>query len=491
MKNKNEWIEYKFKSIKSNIDKDKLLRMWKKISYERVNCDFVCLPYINLMSNKISYIPIKMLTKMYMSNGMCAGNTKEEAIVQGLSEVFERVCNKEVILEKLTPPTVPISYIKNFPRVYNMIKSIKECGKYNIIVKDCSLNKKYPVLAVIYINKESQTYFVKFGSHPIFEIALERCLTELLQGQNIYNMKGVKEFSYKQSIKDEEQNLLGILVNGSGYYPSELFLQEHSYKFKPWEDLSKYNNKELLTYMLDLIYDNGYEVYVRDVSYLGFPSYSVIVPNFSEIDEIDDLKSLESYIDFVSIKRRIRKLKNIADCEIEKLIYLLEKWKMNGPISAMKLIGLNTNSGFSWHYNDMNLFIFTLYYKLRDYKNAHKYFNEYLDTFMVSINNVGMYKYYKCVRDYIGCKIDNLSEETIINRLKLFYSIDMIKQVISEFKCDDLYDKFGIMNCFDCRNCKFKTNCNHLNIENVYKILKYQYKLNPPSQNNLKYTYHN
>ena len=35
--------------------------------------------------------------------------------------------------------------------------------------------------------------------------------------------------------------------------------------------------------MLDQIAEEGYEVLIRDVSNLGFPSYHIIVPGFSEI----------------------------------------------------------------------------------------------------------------------------------------------------------------------------------------------------------------
>lgn len=485
----NEWIKTQFCNMKKDIDKKYILEKWRHISFEKVNCDFVCIPYVNLMTNNTSHIPIKMLAKMYMSNGMCAGNTKEEALVQGLSEVFERASNKEVVLKKLTPPTIPQSYIAKFPRVYNMIKNIKELGNYNIIVKDCSLDKGYPVLAVIFINRDNQTYFVKFGSHPVFEIALERCLTELLQGQSIFNMQGVKEFSYNQLIEDENENLLGILVNGSGYYPTELFLDKPSYEFSEFDDLSNYNNKELLKYMLDLLDSKNHEVYVRDVSFLGFPSYSIIVPNLSEIDKIDDIQSIDLYINYVKIKRRIRKLQFIADCEIEKLIDLLVEGNMNGPVSVMKCIGLDTSGNFAWYYNDMNLFISALYYKLGDFSNSHKYFCYYLNTSMVNNSNMYLYTYYKCVRDYIAAKSDNLDDDIIIKRLRNFYSVNTIKKAMSEFADNDIFKQFGLMRCWDCKNCEFYKNCNYPNIDKAYRVLKYQCSMNNPTQDDLKYTY--
>ena len=41
------------------------------------------------------------------SNGMCAGNTPAEALVQGLSEIFERYAIQEVLAGNIIPPDIP------------------------------------------------------------------------------------------------------------------------------------------------------------------------------------------------------------------------------------------------------------------------------------------------------------------------------------------------------------------------------------------------
>ena len=91
-----DWINIQMSRITSNIDKRELLEKWKLVSYEDAPSDFVTLPYKNLQTGGKSYIPIKMISKMYMSNGMCAGNTMAEALVQGVSEIFERYVNKKI-----------------------------------------------------------------------------------------------------------------------------------------------------------------------------------------------------------------------------------------------------------------------------------------------------------------------------------------------------------------------------------------------------------
>ena len=78
-----EWIKGKLSMFDSNASKRELLEMWQHISYEKPPCDFIAVPFCNLNNGKLSYIPMKMLSKMYMSNGMCAGNTPEEALGPG------------------------------------------------------------------------------------------------------------------------------------------------------------------------------------------------------------------------------------------------------------------------------------------------------------------------------------------------------------------------------------------------------------------------
>ncbi len=482
-----DWIQIQMSRVRPNIDRVELLRKWMAIAYEDTHCDFVALPYLNLTNNNLSYIPIKMISKMYMSNGMCAGNTIEEALVQGLSEVFERVVNRAIVLNKIIPPTIPLNYISKFPRIEAMIREIEASGNYKVIVKDCSLGKNYPVVGVIFINQSDQTYFIKFGSHPIFELALERTLTELLQGQDIRNMKGVKEFSYKNPIDTEVNNLIGILVNGSGFYPTELFKEKFSYEFKEFKDIKGWSNKSMLTYLVNLLKKEGHDIFVRDASYLGFPSYHIVVPGFSEIEKIDDIDSLEEYADFVRIKKTIRNLEHVSNVEIEELLQLMKKRNISGPASIPQFLNIQTKNTFPWYYVTIDLFITAAYYKIGDFANAYKSFDKFLKNIQINSFNKDLYKFYKCVRDYIGTRADNLSEEECINILGTFYPLNMIKQIMSYFKNEEnIFTIFGQLKCWNCNKCDVKASCSYDKVENVYKILKYNYSLTKINQYHIK-----
>lgn len=488
--NNNEWLKSQFRKLDKSINIRNLLSNWKSIYLKDTGCDFVCLPYMNVMTNEISHIPINTLSKMYMSNGMCAGNTREEAIVQGLSEVFERVVNCKIIMQKITPPTIPDNYIANFPKVYKMVESIREVEGCRLIIKDCSLNKGYPVVGIILINQITQSYFVKFGAHPIFEIALERCLTELLQGQNINNMKGMQEFKFNKSIDDPHQNLINILVNGIGNYPNELFGSYDSYAFKPYNYYNKQNNKELMNYMLTILKMQGYDVYIRDVSFLGFPSYHIIVPQFSEIERIDDIDSVKAYSIFVLMREYIRQLSKLSARYIKELIILFDDYKMYGSINVMKLLGIPCNSQMIWYYNDLNLFLSVLHYRIGNFSNAHECLDKYLMFQHNTYENAYLYSYYKCVRDYIGARAQMLNKKDIKTLLIQFYDEKIIDEVFYHFEdYQNIIKHFGTFECWDCDDCEAKGQCNYPQLEDTYKILKEEYARNPINQNNLSHLY--
>ncbi|MCT4595895.1 MAG: YcaO-like family protein [Anaeromicrobium sp.] len=487
MASKEDWIREQMDKVDPTIDKRELLEKWKAVSYEDTPSDFIGLPYLNVINNKISYIPIKMISKMYMSNGMCGGNTVEEALVQGLCEVFERYVNKKIIKDKITPPTISHTYLEQFPRIYNMICEIKAKGNYEVIVKDCSLEEGYPVIGVIYINKDDQTYFIKFGAHPVFEIALERTLTELLQGQDIRNMRGVTEYTYKTEIKEEEENIIGIFVDGSGLYPSQIFNGDFTYEFKGFKDHNLWSNKEMLTYLINLLRDKGHNVYIRDVSFLGFPSFHIIVPGFSEIYEIDNIRAIDDYGNYNKIKRYIRNLENISQEEMKELMDFFKNTNYNREASITQLLNLPVKNIFPWYYVKIHLFIAGLYYKNGDYVKAHKAMGTYVNNMEKNIYNNMEMTYYKCARDYIGTRIDDLNEEDAINRLSTFYPVPIIHGVIADFgNREEILRKYGEIECWNCKECKLRTHCSYGEMEKVYRKLKDKYEENPIDQNGLK-----
>lgn len=61
-------------------------------------------PYRRLRDNKELYFPINIIANIFVSNGMSAGNTQNEARVQALSEIFERYVKIKLLLKEFVCP---------------------------------------------------------------------------------------------------------------------------------------------------------------------------------------------------------------------------------------------------------------------------------------------------------------------------------------------------------------------------------------------------
>jgi ribosomal protein S12 methylthiotransferase accessory factor len=481
-----KWFSIQRNLLDKNTDKVSLLKKWLEVSYENIPYELVTIPYYDMNSKDICNIPIKMISKMYMSNGMCAGNSPEEALVQGISEIYERVVNIDIIVNRIVPPTIPMEYLSKYKSIKEKIACIQLNGNFDVVVKECSMEKDYPVVAVILINRDNQSYFVKLGAHPIFEIAVDRTLNELLQGQNIKTMMGMKEFCYKKNIKSEENNLMGILQNGSGYYPDKFFGENFSYKFKEFKNLSFKNNKEVLNYLIDSVEKMGYSIMVRNESFLEFPTYHVIIPGFSEIEKIDDIHSIISYGDYNIIKRYIRNLYKLDDDGIKQLLCFLNGFNFGKGTSIDGILNLSIKGVLPWYYNNLDLYKATLYYKLKEYNKCRKYVEKFID-FGSKIGLKSELIYFKCIRDYLGCKLDKMNNNDIENILSNFYEKMLIHNILTTFENPDrIFENLGELKCWNCSECGVKKSCNYLKNSTLYRKLKDAQKNNVLDQSSVE-----
>lgn len=238
------------------------------------------IPYFNADDGSTVYLPVDLIPRLYSTNGLAAGNSMEEAIVQGFSEIVERYCHCRILHEGLVPPTVPQSYLEQFPTAYGIIRSMEAAG-YTVLIKDCSLAEGYPVVASVIIDKARHGYRVILGSSPVFEIALERSLTEMLQGTSVKTL--VMTTSFHTGTSRQGRDITSALVSGSGKYPIDFFDGTPSYEFSPFPDRSNASNKDLVGYITAYLRQHKRTLLVRNLSHFGFSTYRMIVPGMSEV----------------------------------------------------------------------------------------------------------------------------------------------------------------------------------------------------------------
>lgn len=245
-------------------------------------------PYYSVKEDRVVYLPEAIIGSLCGSNGGGAGNTPAEAIGHGLDEICERYAKQQIYTKRLTPPTISAEYIEdNYRFLHTIIQEVQEKYGYKVIVKDASLDKNLPVVAVLIIDQLNHKYLVNFGSHPSFAVALERCFTELFQVFDPENtgMKR-KDLARWKSHTDKEfdsiRNWVSLLRDDTGIIPHTFFAGQDSWDFKPWTVDKDYNNvrgvrKQLIN--LQKLTDSN--IYIRDFSFLGFPVYRVYIPGIS------------------------------------------------------------------------------------------------------------------------------------------------------------------------------------------------------------------
>ena len=235
------------------------------------------IPFFDAVSGASVYFPVGMIKSVYSSNGLAAGNSTEEAIVQGFSEIVERYCQERIMRENLVPPTVPDSYLKQFDTAWHIVSSLRDAN-YTVLIKDCSLGEGFPVVASVLIDRKRHGYRVVFGASPVFEIALERSLTEQLQGHSIENVPMITAFfsAARRSSSDFE----AAFVSARATYSIDFFNDVPSYPFVPSENNHGASNKELLRFVMRYLEKNDRTMLVRDLSHFGFPTFRIIVPGF-------------------------------------------------------------------------------------------------------------------------------------------------------------------------------------------------------------------
>lgn len=323
-------------------ERKKMISAYQETDLSGIGNKLISWPFYSVKQDDTVYIWNLFATFLQGSNGMCAGNTPAEALVQGLSEIFERYVSTQVLAKGIVPPDMPKESYMKYETISHIIGEIENMGPFKILVKDCSLGKGLPVCAVALIDYERQRYCMNFGSHPHLPVAIERCLTELLQGydpsSSIHNDRNL--ISINRKAPNVYQNVCNAHSNGKGIFPITFFTGKPSYEHTPFRDLSTAGNQEMLQYCIELAMTLSDDVLIRDVSYLGFPAYYIVIPGVSHYPT--SKKLLRQRMAYASLATIKQSKTDFTQDQLIKLLVGLNHWecasaKEELPISSYKL----------------------------------------------------------------------------------------------------------------------------------------------------------
>jgi ribosomal protein S12 methylthiotransferase accessory factor len=302
------------------------------------------IPYIRQSDGETVYFPSNLIENLFLSNGMSAGNNLPEAQVQCLSEIFERAVKKQIIAQEIVLPDVPKAIIAKYPSILAGIEGLEAQG-FPVVVKDASLGGQFPVMCVTLMNPKTGGVFASFGAHPSFEVALERSLTELLQGRSFEGLNDVPKPTFNSMAVTEPENFVDHFIDSTGVVSWRFFGRKHDYEFCEW-DFSGTNEEEN-TVLMDILKDLGKEVYIAEFNQLGATACRILVPDYSEVYPVEDLiwdntnKSLEYREDILN-------LHILSEEQLVALVERLEDSQQDNYIDIKTLIGIEFDENTVW-----------------------------------------------------------------------------------------------------------------------------------------------
>ncbi len=362
------------------------------------------LPFVRQSDGETVYFPSNLIENLYLSNGMSAGNTLAEAQVQCLSEIFERAVKREILQGELTLPDVPEEVLAKYPGIVAGIKGLEEQG-FPVLVKDASLGGQFPVMCVTLMNPRTGGVFASFGAHPKLEVALERSLTELLQGRSFEGLNDLPKPTFSSNAVTEPNNYVEHFIDSSGVVSWHFFSSNSDYEFVEWDFSSEGENanEEEVATLFSILEELGKESYMAVYQHLGATACRILVPDYSEVYLVEDLvwdntnKALLFREDILNIHR-------LDEEQLEALVERLEEVEVDDYTEIKTLIGIEFDENTEWGQLTILELKLLIYIALQQFEEA----KELVETFLqYNTNTVERGLFYQCLNVVLEVELDD------------------------------------------------------------------------------------
>jgi len=237
----------------------------------------------SLLREETLKVPIKLVAYIHGSNGMAAGNTIEEAMIQATCEILERYAQIHMVKpEKIVPSIDPESV--DLDLIHKMMALYKGFN-VDVTLKDLSFDGRFPVVGVLYTNRNLSPDRLEYrsliaGASFNLEEALTRCFTEGMQGKKSL-LSSRPQFN--KPVVPASQVKDYYMLMRCGVSPKDIsFLNEGEImRFRPWDKKDIFEEIEGLKQIMRGI---GTDCILLNHTHpaLEFPVVRVVIPGISD-----------------------------------------------------------------------------------------------------------------------------------------------------------------------------------------------------------------
>lgn len=387
------------------------------------------IPYVRQSDGETVYFPSNLIENLFLSNGMSAGNNVNEAKVQCLSEILERAVKRQIIEEEMTLPNVPQDVLNKYPSIVEGINALEAQG-FPILVKDASLGGQFPVMCVTLMNPKTGGVFASFGAHPSFEAALERSLTELLQGRSFEGLNDIQKPTFNSMAVSEPENGVEHFIDSSGVISWRFFSDKHDYEFCEW-DFSGTNEEESES-LFGIFKTLGKEVYVAEFSDFG-SACRILVPEYSEVYPVEDL-IWDNTNKALAYREDILNIHSLSEDALASLVERLEESQLDDYSDINTLIGIVFDENTVWGQLTILELKLLIYLALGDLEEASELVETYLQ---YNDNTVERGLFYQAMHAALEVTLDDdLVLEDFIANFNRMFGETIMKNVVGSITGD-------------------------------------------------------
>lgn len=438
------------------IDDEKLCRLAHKFLPGNIlfntpstdSYDMPFLPFYNMSSGETEHLPYDLIRFAAGSTGLCAGNIPEEAILQGLNEIFERYVLQQTYIRQPRFPRVDIRFFKD-TEIGKRLLRLKQMTDWELEIMDCSLGGLFPVMGLLISDNEKNTYTFRLGADFDPSVALQRCLSEIFQGTDIDKSPFISKESMSGHWHNSEE-FRKSLINGRGQFPPGIL--QGGRTDAPAEILDRQPTiKGNFNAAIRWLKSKGHTLYIRDNSFLGFPSYHLYIPGLSDVNHVlyNIRKDLLPVGQYYSVKKEYR-INNLSEDEIR--IFIRE-------YSSTSIPYIPLFDYLSPRYGKINR---NLMLALLSFKTGDNMSSAYMAAFLNEMEKCGirLSPYYYCLKDYMALAYNGISPENIRQRLMNGYADGTVDEVMS-ISYERILDGLPLPDCFNCKRCSVREHCSY------------------------------
>jgi ribosomal protein S12 methylthiotransferase accessory factor len=259
-------------------------------------------------------------------------------------------------------------------------------------------------MCVTLMNPRTGGVFASFGAHPSLEVALERSLTELLQGRSFEGLNDLPQPTFEGHAVTEPNNFVEHFIDSSGVVSWRFFSAKSDYEFVEWDfsGQGENSNAEEAATLFGILEGMGKEVYMAVYEHIGAKACRILVPNYSEIYPADDLiwdntnKALFFRTDILNLHR-------LDEDELQALVERLVESELDDYTDITTLIGIEFDDNTAWGQLtilELKLLIYLALQQFEEAKEAVEMFLQYND------NTVERGLFYQAVNVVLEMKLD-------------------------------------------------------------------------------------